>query len=451
MDSKAEMGTAVSDAAHDVEVDQRIVSRSALRILAMLCIMLAFSFLDRINIGFAGPALAEGLHLSGTQFGMASGVFYFTYVLAAVPSNLVLARVGVRKWMAFLMCAWGVLSTCTMFAHDFRSLCAIRAAVGLAEGGFLPGMLFYMTRWFPVSMRARASAIFLVTTPVTSVMGAFMSGLLLRLDGVGQLAGWQWVFFVEGFPAVLLGVAIWFYLPETPTQAWWLSMSERRRFSEILSRDELRSSAVQSSSGTAGGLSLGAVLTLAIFYFFLVNSLNLVSMWVPTILKAGEAGYSNSTTSLLLAIPHLFTVIAMIAWGVHSDRRQERRWHLFTALLLAMVGWITVAFGAGVVLGLMGVALASAGANAGAAIFWTLPDRVMPIQRRALGLAVVNAVGNAGSIVSPVVVGVLRDLTHSYTSGILYAVVLLAMGALMVPFVAARRQGNADRLVPTSP
>ncbi|AJP59331.2 4-hydroxyphenylacetate permease [Pandoraea vervacti] len=430
-------------------MERAVVRKVSRRLLGFLFVLFLFSFLDRINVGFAALTMSQDLGLTSTMFGMASTVFYLTYVLCGVPSNLMLVKFGARRWIGAILIAWGLASSATMFAHDATSLYLIRAIVGITEAGFLPGMLLYMGDWFPSAARARANAWFMIAMPVTSALGAAASGYLLRLDGVGGLAGWQWLFVLEGLPTVLLGAVTWWYLDDKPADARWLNAAEKQTLAAMIERD--RAAALARLAGTASGKPVGmwrAILTpsvarFALGYFCLVNTLSLASLWIPQIVKSFGTTSSNVTIGLLAAIPSVCTIAGMIWWGRRSDRLQERRWHLVLPMLFSAAGWGVTCFAPDPSLRLAGVAMASTGAYTAMAIFWTVPDRTLAPHTRALGLAVINAVGNLGSALSPIVVGVLKDWTHSFTSGLMFAAasLLVGIGVLWFAPLGQRRAG----------
>eukprot|EP01133_Synstelium_polycarpum_P024413 gene24413-29280_t len=388
----------VPDAA-TVQLEQQLMRKVSRHLLGFLFLLFVFSFLDRINIGFAGLTMMQDLGLSGTQFGFATTLFYIAYIACSIPSNIVLARIGARRWIGAMMIAWGMASTATLFASGPASLYALRFLVGVTEAGFLPGMLLYLTYWFPSAYRARANALFMIAMPVTAAIGSALSGLILGLDGHWGLQGWQWLFLLEGMPSVLLGLA-----PVAPQQ-------KTSVLAEMLSP---------------------TVLKFGIAYFCLVNTLAMVAVWTPLIVKSFNSGASNTQIGLLAAIPQVCTVLGMIAWGRRSDRLQERRWHIVWPMLLSAAGWLLTAYAGHPVLQLLGVCMASTGAYTAMSVFWTTPDRALSLGARAIGIAVINATGNIGSALNPVVVGWLKDLTHSFATGLLYASVLLVAGAAIV-------------------
>lgn len=435
---------ALAALAPTAEQDQQLIGKVSGRLIWFLFILFVFSFLDRINIGFAGLTMAHDLQLSATMFGLATTIFYIAYVACGIPSNMMLNRIGARRWIAIIMVAWGLASTATMFAHDANSLYLLRALVGVTEAGFLPGMLLYLTFWFPRAYRARANALFMIAMPVTAAAGSVASGYLLELNGLWGLAGWQWLFMVEGLPAALLGIAVWYYLDDSPAQAGWLSSTEKQRLQQLLLQEQLEQQAAPQAAANVGReagiwreLLSPSVLKFALAYFCLVNTLSMVNIWVPQIVKSFNSGSSNATIGMLAAIPQLATIIAMLWWGARSDRKQERRWHTVLPMLAAAAGWLLCAYADGAALRLAGIVVASAGAFTAMTIFWTTPDAVLSTRAKAIGIALINASGNVGSALSSVVVGWLKDISHSFTSGMLFAVAVLVIGALVMLAIPA--------------
>ncbi|UVL76540.1 MFS transporter [Pseudomonas putida] len=409
----------------------RKVSR---RLLGFLFLCFVLSFLDRINIGFAGLTMMGDLGLSSTQFGMATTLFYIAYIACGIPSNMALARVGARKWIGSLMIAWGLASTATLFATDASSLYLLRILVGITEAGFLPGVLLYLTFWFPAAYRARANALFMIAMPFTAGFGSAVSGLILGLDGVWGLHGWQWLFLLEGMPSVIMGFVVFGYLNDTPQQARWLSREDKQHLQHALAADNPASNC---TTGDGPGSLLRetlspAVLMFSLVYFCLVNTLAMIAVWTPLIIKSiSAADSSNSTIGFLAMIPQLCTIIGMVVWGLHSDRSQERKWHLVLPMLMAAAGWIFAAYAGNPMVQLCGICMAATGSYTAMSIFWTTPDQALTFKARAIGIAVINAFGNTGSALNPLVVGWLKDLTQSFTAGIVYAAVLLVIGALL--------------------
>ncbi|MEN5033697.1 MFS transporter [Pseudomonas sp. TWI929] len=409
----------------------RKVSR---RLLGFLFLCFVLSFLDRINIGFAGLTMMGDLGLSSTQFGMATTLFYIAYIACGIPSNIALARVGARRWIGSLMIAWGLASTATLFATDASSLYLLRILVGITEAGFLPGVLLYLTFWFPAAYRARANALFMIAMPFTAGFGSALSGLILSLDGVWGLHGWQWLFLLEGMPSVAMGFVVFGYLNDTPRQAHWLSAEDKQQLQQALAADKpLATRTEEDEPGSLLREMLSpTVLLFSLVYFCLVNTLAMIAVWTPLIIKSiSAADSSNSTIGFLAMIPQVCTIIGMVVWGLHSDRSQERKWHLVLPMLVAAAGWLFAAYAGNPLVQLCGICMAATGSYTAMSIFWTTPDQALSFAARAIGIAVINAFGNIGSALNPLVVGWLKDLTMSFTAGIVYATVLLVVGALL--------------------
>lgn len=413
--------------------ERRLMKKLFRRLIGFLFVLFVFSFLDRINIGFAGLTMGEDLGLTSTMFGLAATLFYVTYVLCGIPSNLMLGIVGARRWIAGIMVLWGILSTCTLFATDATSLYLLRMLVGIAEAGFLPGILVYLTWWFPAQYRARANALFMIAMPVTMMLGSLLSGYILALDGLWHLKGWQWLFLLEGAPSVVLGVTTWFFLDDRPQQARWLQPDEQRLLIDLLARER---SAAHADAGHDRPLwrevLTPVVLLYTLAYFCLANTLSAINIWTPQILKSFNQGSSNIVIGMLAAIPQLVTIVAMLLWSRCSDRRQERKRHTLIPYLFAAAGWLLASATAHPLVQLLGIIIASAGSFTAMAIFWTTPDRVISVKARALALAVINAVGNIGSAVSPLAIGMLRDATGSFNAGLWLVAGLLVIGALVL-------------------
>jgi ACS family 4-hydroxyphenylacetate permease-like MFS transporter len=426
------------EAAPSANIEQQVVGKVSRRLLWFIFLLFVFSFLDRINIGFAGLTMMKDLGLSATQFGFATTLFYIAYIACGIPSNIVLARVGARRWIGAIMIAWGLASTATMFATDAHTLYLLRILVGITEAGFLPGMLVYMTLWFPAAYRARANALFMIAMPVTAACGSAVSGYILGLDGTWGLKGWQWLFAVEGLPSAILGLIVLYYLDDKPEDAKWLSAEEKATLARSLQSESKPDPAKAADVDASGGRSLFAELTsltvikFAIAYFCLVNTLATVAVWAPLIVKSFSAGASNTKIGLLATIPQVATIIAMIWWGRHSDRKQERRWHLVLPMLVSAAGWVFTATSTNPVVQMLGVCMASAGSYTAMSIFWTTPDQALSFKARVVGIAVINAMGNISSALNPLIVGWLKDLTQSFTSGLLYSTALLVVGAVIV-------------------
>ena len=443
MTQQASAASGAAQQAHSIsqqQLERQVIGKVSKRLIWFLFILFVFSFLDRINIGFAGLTMGQDLGLTATMFGLATTLFYVAYVLCGIPSNIILSRIGTRRWIGIIMVAWGIASTATLFAHDAHSLYLLRALVGMTEAGFLPGMLLYLTFWFPRSHRARANALFMIAMPVTAAAGSILSGYLLELDGLWGLHGWQWLFLVEGLPASLLGIAVWFYLDDKPADAHWLSAAEKNCLQAMLQAEDQASPRPEQPQSVWREMLSSSIIKFALGYFCLVNTLSMVNIWVPQIVKSFNVGSSNATIGILAAIPQIGTIVAMFWWGSRSDRLRERKWHTILPMLFAATGWLLCAGSNDPLLRLGGIVMASAGAFTAMTIFWTTPDAVLSLKAKAIGIAVINATGNIGSALSSVVVGWLKDISHSFTSGLLFGAAALILGAIIIALIPIGNQ-----------
>lgn len=429
------------------DIEQRVINKLFRRLIVFLFILFVFSFLDRINIGFAGLTMGKDLGLTSTMFGLAATLFYVTYVLCGIPSNIMLAKVGARRWIAGIMVVWGIASTCTLFATSPHTLYLLRMLVGVAEAGFLPGILVYLTWWFPAYYRARANALFMIAMPVTMMVGSLLSGYILALDGMWNLKGWQWLFLLEGLPSVILGVATWFFLNDTPQQASWLTADEKQALAHMIEREQ--KPAVSAGRPMWRQVLTPLVLLYTLAYFCLTNTLSAINIWTPQILQSFNQYSSNIVIGALAAIPQFCTILGMVWWSRRSDRLKERKMHTILPYLFAAAGWLMASATDHNLVQLLGIVMASTGSFTAMAIFWTTPDRVISLQARAVALAVINAVGNVGSAVSPLLIGMLRDATGSFGSGLWFVAGLLIVGALVlarIPMQTRERSPGASEL-----
>ena len=421
--------------------DDRAFRKVFRRIIWFLFILLVVSFMDRINIAFAALTMNKDLGLNAAAYGMSLTVFYIAYTLFEIPSNLILAKVGARLWMARIMITWGLASAATMFAVGMWSLYGIRALVGIAEAGFLPGILLYLTYWFPRTCRARANALFIMGIPATIAIASTLSGVILQMHGIFGLAGWRWLFLLEGLPAVVLGVICLFYLDDGPAHANWLSDEEKREIASRLERDRALEQTAATQRGILSQLGSRNVLLLSAAYFGLVTSLNANSTWVPQIVHGFAHSENFAVIGLLTALPAVLTVAIMPLWGASSDRRNERDWHLRIAMVAAAMGWLLVITSSVPEVRYLGLIIVSVGSFCALLTFWTFPasSAILSSEARPAGIALINCVGiGGGSAIGPLVVGYLKDLTGSFTAGLVYVVAMLIMAVICITIVAAQ-------------
>lgn len=424
---------------------KKVVRKVSLRLIPFLFVLYIFNYLDRINIGFAALLMNKDLALSATAFGFASTIFYVGYVACEVPSNLLMVRFGARVWLARIMVTWGLASAATMLVFDATSLYAARFVVGVLEAGFVPGVLLYLSAWFPASHRGRANSLLMMAQPVAMALGAGISGLIMqRAHGVFGLQGWRWMFLLEGLPAFLLGIAIYFYLPDRPERASWLTPRETGLLEGLLD-DGKRSVHAGGDASVWRQLADARIVMLSVAYFCLVNTINANATWIPTIVRGVLKAHTLSYVGLVTAIPALSALVLMPLWGMSSDRKQERTWHVIAALALAAVGWQLVIFARQPELRLLGLVFTTSGAFCAMSVFWTLPQTLLSEKARPAGIAAISAVGLLGSATSPTVIGVLRDLSGSFAAGLIYSTILLVVSMMLVLFVSRRRDAVSLR------
>jgi len=418
------------------------IRRVSMRLVPFLIVCYLAAYLDRVNVGFAALTMNKDLGISATAYGLGAGIFFFTYFIFEVPSNLFLERFGARKWIARIMLSWGILSGAMAFITGETGFYVVRLLLGAAEAGFFPGIIFYLTLWFPAAYRARIVGYFMAAIPLSSVVGSPISGYILGMDGLAGLKGWQWLFIIEAAPAVLLSVVVFFYLTDRPADARWLGAEERGWLSRRLEMERQRCEAAQHFSIRAALLN-GKVLALALVYFGAVAANYGVSFFLPQIVKG--FGFSNALTGWVTAIPYAIGIIAMIYWGRRSDRMRERRLHCAGALVVAALGIAGCGLSDDPTLKIVSIAVGGAGIFACLPVFWTMPTAFLSGAAAAGGIAVVNAVGNLAGFAGPYVMGALKDATGTYTAGL-----LTVAGAALVAagIVLALHHDNRLELAP---
>jgi ACS family tartrate transporter-like MFS transporter len=407
-----------------------VLSRVTRRLAGFGFICYVVAYLDRVNIGFAASALRHDLHLSDSAYGVGGGLFFVGYCLFEIPSNLVLERVGARLWIARIMIVWGFVSIATMFVTGEATFYAARVLLGLAEAGFFPGMVLYLTYWIPASDRARVGALFMTAAPVSFIIGAPVSDGLLRLDGTLGLHGWQWLFVAEGVPAVLMGIAALFVLTDRPAQAAWLAPDERVWLVRRMEED--RASRQEARGSMTAAFASPKVWLLSTVYFLNTLVTYGVFLWFPTILR-DAAGGGGMRLTLLSAIPFAAALIAMVLIGRHSDRTGERKGHVAVCALTGAAGLVVaILFPHSVPLLIAGFTLSQVGQRSVMSVFWAMPPMLLAGTAAAAGIALINAVGNLGGFVGPTVMGALRQGTGAYTGGLLVLACALVIEAALV-------------------
>jgi D-galactonate transporter len=412
------------------DLEQRTMKRVWKRLVPFLILCYFVAYLDRVNVGFAGLTMRHDLGLTNAAFGLASGIFFLTYFVFEVPSNLFLHRFGARKWIARIMLTWGIVSGATAFVTGEYSFYLVRLLLGAAEAGFFPGIIFFLTLWFPAVYRARIVAAFMAAIPASTVIGAPLSSLLLYLDGLGGLKGWQWLFVVEAVPAILLSGVVFFYLTDRPAEANWLAPDERTWLSERLAAEERqRLAAHELTVGQV--LRDWRVLTLALVYFGGVATNYGTSFWLPQIVQ-GFGGLSKLEIGLITAIPYLVGAIAMVLWGRRSDRHMERKGHVAFPLAVAGISIALAGLVSDPVQRMALLAVAGFGVFANLPVFWTLPAAFLSGASAAAGIAIINALGNLAGFVGPYAMGWIKDTTGSFGGGLILIGALALVGGVAV-------------------
>ncbi|MDW3685611.1 MFS transporter [Cupriavidus sp. CV2] len=423
----------------DRDIEKRAYSKVFWRIMPFLMLCYVIAYLDRVNVGFAKLQMAQDLAFSETVFGLGAGLFFIGYFLFEVPSNLLMHKIGARIWIARIMITWGIISALFVFVKTPTTFYIMRFLLGLAEAGFYPGVILYLTYWYPANRRAKMIALFMSGIPVAGMFGNPLSGWIMdAFHDYSGMRGWQWMFLIEAVPALLIGIITVFVLKNGIDQAPWLDADEKRVLKRNISEDARQASA----SGT--GHSLGAVFKdrrvwwMCLIYFCFVTGQYALTFWMPTLVKtSGVTG--NLNIGLLSAIPFICAIVVMNFLGHSADARRERRWHLIVPALMGAVGFaIAASFTHNTVVAIAALSLAAAGVLTCAPLFWSLPTAFLSGLAAASGIAVVNSVGNLAGFVAPYMVGYLTDLTHSTQSSMYVLSAMLVIGAGLVWLTPAK-------------
>ena len=419
------------------------LSKARRKLIPFLFVLYLVAYLDRINVGFASLQMNRELGLSEAVFGMGAGLFFLGYSIFEVPSNLILARVGARLWIARIMISWGMAAMAMIAVRGAASFFALRFILGLAEAGFFPGVILYLTFWFPAREQARAVALFMTATALAGVIAGPVSGALLELHGLAGLSGWQWLFILEGLPAVILGVLVLRFLPDGPNEAVWLEVDERIALYSRLERERGRSTQKRPRS-LAAAISNSTVWILSSVYFAIVFGLYGVTFWLPQIIQTFGTR-SDFEIGVLSAIPFFGAAVAMVLVGRASDLSGERRWHLAVSAAVGAAGLLLAATTRAPVLSLGALSLAAVGIWGTFGPFWAMPPEFLSGTAAAGAIALINSIGNLGGFAGPYVVGLVKQTTHSFAGGmLLMAASLVAAGLLALTLPVPVRETDAS-------
>ena len=406
-------------------LERQTMARVARRLLPLLMACYFIAYLDRVNVGFASLTMNKALGFSSAVYGFGGGIFFLGYFIFEVPSNVLLSKVGARVWIARILITWGIIAAGTAFITGPISFYSIRFALGIAEAGFFPGIILYLTWWFPSYYRSRIVGIFMAAIPLSNILGSLVSGALLGLDGWMGLAGWQWLFILEAAPAVILGIAFWFYMTDWPAEAHWLAPAQRewliaRLDSERGQRESIRHYSLKQA------LLDKRVLLLSLVYFGGTFSGYGIVLFQPQIVNRLAAGFGM--TGVINAIPYIFAAAAMILWGRHSDHTGERPRHVAIAYSVGAIGLVATALMTDPVLTMFMLVVAAMGQSSTGPTFWSLPTAMLSGTAAAGGIALINALGNLGGFFGPYLFGLIKDATGgSFT----FALMALALGPIM--------------------
>jgi ACS family tartrate transporter-like MFS transporter len=410
------------------ELETSTIRAISWRLIPFLVLAYFFSYLDRVNLGFAALTMNAELKFSPTIFAWGAGIFFIGYFIFEVPSNLALERFGASRWIARIMVTWGIISAMMALVSGVWSFYGLRFLLGVAEAGFFPGIILYLTYWYPAEYRARFLAAFAIAVPISTVIGAPVSGLLLGLDGAMGLKGWQWLFIIEGIPSVLLGIVAWFYLTDRPAKADWLSAEQKAWLSSKL-ESEIAAKQAARHLTLGQALSSPKVLTLSLIYFGFVSALYGMQFWLPQIVKA--FGFSNAQTGFVTAVPYVFGTVAMILWARHSDATRERVIHVGTPLLLTAAALAVCGYMDSPYVTMVALVVAAIGIFCTFGVFWTLPTAWLSGAAAAGAIALINSIGNLAGFGGPYLIGWVKEATGSTSTGLLVLAVLPLIGGLL--------------------
>ena len=411
---------------------RQVVSKVTRRLIPFAFICYVVAYIDRVNVGFAATVLQRDLGLTDSQYGYGAGLFFLGYCFFEVPSNLILDRVGARRWIARILIGWGIVSMGMVFVRDVNTFYLARILLGLAEAGFFPGIVLYLTYWIPAADRARTGALFMMAAPVAIIVGAPISNRLLALDGAFGLRGWHWLFLIEGLPAVVLGIFALRALTDRPRDATWLSDGEREWLTRTMDQENARRAATGHTS-LVRSLRSGRVWLLCSVYFLNTVVTYGIFLWLPKILTEAAGGRQSFGLSVMTALPFCAALVAMFLVGRHSDRTGERKYHVAACTMTAAAGLLlAVAFRGNLWLVVLSFTLSQVGQRSVQGVFWAIPPIFLGGTAAAACIGLINAIGNLGGWVGPSVMGMLRDATGTYSRGLLVLAAALVLETIIV-------------------
>jgi len=430
----------VNSHAGNSSIEARVTRKLQLRILPFVMLLYLVCFLDRANVGFAALSMNQALGLTPEMFGLGGGVFFIGYIAFQVPSNLMILRVGARRWIARVVVAWGIVSMASAFVVGPWSFYAMRLLLGVAEAGFFPGTLLYLNLWFPVRQRAVAIAAFMAAAPLSSAVGSPISGALMELPRIAGLANWQWLYMIEALPAILLGFLTLKVLTDSPEQAEWLSADECAWLLQTLQMERAKGGSHPSTMAAIWAvLRDPRVLALALIYSGTSAGLYAIGFWAPLLIR--QFGFSALTVGWLNALPSAVAVVGMVVWARHSDRTLERIWHVTIPCVLGCAGLVWAGYAEAALAVILALAVASFGVNGSKPPLWAMPGMFLSGASAAAGIALINSLGNLGGFAGPLLIGWLKQRVGSYAAGLDAVSVMMALSAVIM--LAMRRRISA--------
>jgi MFS transporter, ACS family, tartrate transporter len=419
------------------ELERRTLRKISLRIVPFIMLLYFISYIDRVNIGFAALTMNKDLGFTSSVFGFGAGIFFVGYFLFEVPSNFILEKVGARLWIARVMITWGIISAAFAFIQGEISFYVFRFLLGVAEAGFFPGIILYLSYWFPARRRAQVVSFFMAAAPISTVLGSPLSSALLEMHGVLGLKGWQWMFLLEAVPAVILGFVVFFFLTDRPEKATWLASDERDWLVSTMNAEHAAKGA-KAHHSIWSGLSDMRVLALSLIYFGTSAGLYTLGIWAPQIIR--QFDLSTMQVGLLNAVPPTVAIVAMIIWARHSDRTGERTWHVVIACLVAAVGLALAGLAGSVLTVVAALTLVNIGISSAKPPLWSMPTMFLSGSAAAAGIATINSIGNLGGFVGPTVIGWIKDMTGSFLGGLYFVAGLLCLSAVLTLLLAGSRR-----------
>lgn len=419
----------------DQDIEARVSRKLMWRIIPFVMLLYFISFLDRVNVGFAAITMNKELGLSPTAFGLGGGLFFIGYFLFEVPSNLILHRVGARLWIARVMVTWGLISAASAFVTGPHSFYVLRFLLGVAEAGFFPGIILYLSLWFPTRQRAVAAAWFMAAAPISVALGSPLSGAIMQLPSMFGLADWQMLYIIEAAPAVILGLVVLKYMTDKPEQAHWLADDERTWLvARLKAEAEAKKGGHGHTASAWSALKDMRVLALALIYFGTSAGLYTLGLWAPLMIR--EFGFTPFQTGLLTGVPSVVAVVAMVWWARHSDRSGERTWHVVIPCVVACIGFVLAGNAVTALFVVLSLVVVNVGISSAKAPLWAMPSTFLSGAGAAAGIAMINSLGNLGGFVGPFAIGWLKNRTGGYAAGLYVVAATLAVSAVVTLLLA---------------